>query len=188
MSKKKKRKMTNEKIGKKEKTGKQRKGTLTPIRDCGGYGIVFRRFLFGGACQYRLSSAAVQQCSSAADRGWRIVPDAILPGHLRAPQWVPARSLPVHWGLNDRKTVGGPFQSDSRYTANNFSNLECPEPLPSTNRGWRRDATSHALRGLPLCPKWLLLANRGFLREGCCPLAGVCATTVGHTIKVSWGC
>ena len=29
-----------------------------------------------------------QQCSSAADKRWRFVPDAILPGHRRAPQWV----------------------------------------------------------------------------------------------------
>ena len=43
-------------------------------------------------------SAVQQQCSSAADKGWRFVPDAILPGHRRAPQWVPARTLPVHWG------------------------------------------------------------------------------------------
>ena len=90
------------------------------------------------------TGSAVQQCNSAADRGWRIVPDAILRRHRRAPQKVPARTPPVHWGLNGRKAVGGPFGSDSRYTANKFSNLECPEPLPSTIRGWRRDVTSDA--------------------------------------------
>ena len=46
-------------------------------------------FLFGSTCQYRLTSAA--------NMGWRFVSDAILPGHRRAPQWVPARTLPVHW-------------------------------------------------------------------------------------------
>ena len=39
------------------------------------------------------ASAQAQQCSSsAADVGWRFVPDAILPGHRRAPQWVLART------------------------------------------------------------------------------------------------
>ena len=63
-------------------------------------------------------SAVQQHCSSAADKGWRFVPDAILPGHRRVPQWVPARTLTVHWGLNSRKAVGGPFGSESRCTAN----------------------------------------------------------------------
>ena len=38
------------------------------------------------------TGSAVQQHSSAADKGWRFVPDAILPGHWRAPQWVLART------------------------------------------------------------------------------------------------
>ena len=42
-------------------------------------------------------SAVQQQCSSAADKVWHFVPDAILPGHRRAPQWVPARTPTVHW-------------------------------------------------------------------------------------------
>ena len=54
-------------------------------------------------------SAVQQQCNNAADKGWRFVPDAILPGHRRAPQWVPARTPTVHCGLNSRKAVGGPF-------------------------------------------------------------------------------
>ena len=66
--------------------------------------------MFGSTCQYRLNSAA--------EKGWRFVPDAILLGHRRAPQWVPARTPTVHWGLNSRKAEGGPFGSDSRYTAN----------------------------------------------------------------------
>ena len=66
-------------------------------------------------------SAVQQQCSSAADKGWRFVPDAILPGHRRAPQWVPARTPTEHWGLDSRKAVGGPFGSDSSYTANIFT-------------------------------------------------------------------
>ena len=61
-------------------------------------------------------SIQVQQCSSAADKGWRFIPYVILPGHRRAPQWVPARTLTVRWSLNSRKAVGGPFGSDRRYT------------------------------------------------------------------------
>ena len=66
------------------------------------------------------SSAAVQQCSSAADKGWRFVPDALLPGHRKAPQWVPARTPTFYFCLNCRKAVGGPFGSDNRYTTNTF--------------------------------------------------------------------
>ena len=40
--------------------------------------LVFLLLLVCGTCQYRLSSAA--------DKGWRCVPDAILPGHRRAHQ------------------------------------------------------------------------------------------------------
>ena len=64
-------------------------------------------------------SAVQQQCSSAADKGWRFVSDAVLLRHRRAPHWgFPARTPTAHWGLNSRKAVGGPFGSDSRYTAN----------------------------------------------------------------------
>ena len=59
-----------------------------------------------------------QQCSSSADEGWRFVPDAMLPGHRRALQWVPARTPTVRWGSDSGKAVGGPFGSESRYTAN----------------------------------------------------------------------
>ena len=69
----------------------------------------------------RRSSVQAQQCSSAADEGWRFVPDAILLGHRRAPQWVPATTPTVHRDLNSRKAVGGPFGSDSGYTANIFT-------------------------------------------------------------------
>ena len=31
---------------------------------------------------------------------------------------VPATTPTEHWGLNSSKVVGGPFGSDSRYTAN----------------------------------------------------------------------
>ena len=63
--------------------------------------VLDRRSVLGSTCQDRLSSAAAvqQQCSSAADKAWRFVPDAILPGHRRAPQWVPARTPTLHWGL-----------------------------------------------------------------------------------------
>ena len=81
--------------------------------------VLDRRDVFGSTCQFRLSSAAAvqQQCSSAADKGWRFVPDTVLPGHRRVPQWVPARTPTVHWGLKSRKAVGGPFGSaDTRQT------------------------------------------------------------------------
>ena len=74
-------------------------------------------------------SAVQQQCSSAADKGWRFVPDAILPGHRRAPQWVPARTPTVHWGLNSRKAVGGPFGSDSRVHGKHGSGAGCQEQV-----------------------------------------------------------
>ena len=57
----------------------------------------------------RVNTGSAVQRSSAADKCWRFVPDAILPGHRRAPQWVPARTPTVHWCLNSRKAVGGPF-------------------------------------------------------------------------------
>ena len=72
----------------------------------------------GSAVQQQCSSSAAAVRSSAAEMGWRFVPDAFPPGHRRAPQWVPARTPTVHWGLNSRKAVGGPSGSDSRYTAN----------------------------------------------------------------------
>ena len=65
-----------------------------------------------------MSIQAPQCSSSPADESWRFVPDAILLGHRRAPQWVQARTPTVHFGLNSRKSVGVPFGSDSRYTAN----------------------------------------------------------------------
>ena len=34
------------------------------------------------------------------------------------PRWVPTKTPIVHWGLNSRKAVGGPFGSDSRHTGN----------------------------------------------------------------------
>ena len=51
-------------------------------------------------------SAVQQQCSSAADNGWRFVPDAILPGHRRAPKWIEARAPTVLWGPDSGKAVG----------------------------------------------------------------------------------
>ena len=75
---------------------------------------MFFFFFFCLVARVNTGSAVQQQCSSAADEGWRFVPDAILPGHRRAPQWVPERTPTVHWGLNS----SGPFGSESRYTAN----------------------------------------------------------------------
>ena len=53
--------------------------------------VLDRRGVFGGTCQYRLSSAAAVK--------------QIRVGHRRALQWVPARTPTVHWGLNCRKAV-----------------------------------------------------------------------------------
>ena len=47
-------------------------------------------------------------------KGWRSAPDAILPRHWRAPQWVPARTPTVHWGPNNGEAVGGPHQPPER--------------------------------------------------------------------------
>ena len=47
---------------------------------------------------------------STTTKAWRSAPDAILPGHRRAPQWVPARTPTVHWGPNNGEAVGGPHQ------------------------------------------------------------------------------
>ena len=81
----------------------------------------FHSYLFFLVARVSTGSAVKQQCSSAADKGWRFVPDAILLGHRRAPQWVPARTPTVHWGPDSGEAVGGPSRSDSRYTANTFA-------------------------------------------------------------------
>ena len=78
-------------------------------------------WLTEGVClvaRVNTGSAVQQQSSSAADEGWRFVPDAILPGHRSAPQWVPARTPTVHWGADSGKAVGGSSKPDSRHTAN----------------------------------------------------------------------
>ena len=41
-------------------------------------------------------------------KGWRSVPDAILPGHRRAHWWVPARTPTVHQCHQSGEAVGGP--------------------------------------------------------------------------------
>ena len=41
-------------------------------------------------------------------KGWRSVPDAILPGHRRAHWWVPARTPTVHQCPQSGEAVGGP--------------------------------------------------------------------------------
>ena len=70
-------------------------------------------YLFGSTCQNRLTSAAaVQQIRVGA---LSAVPPCLA---LEGTPVGPARTPPVHWGLNSRKAVGGPFGSDSRYTAN----------------------------------------------------------------------
>ena len=76
------------------------------------------RKLFGSTFQYRLSSAAAVQIRVRA-----FVPNDVLPGHRRAPQWVQARTPTVHLGSDSGKAVAGPSRSDSRYTANMVAEL-----------------------------------------------------------------
>ena len=52
----------------------------------------------------------VQWTKHASRSDSRSAPDAILPGHWRAPQWVPARTPTVHWGPVRGEAVGGPQQ------------------------------------------------------------------------------
>ena len=80
------------------------------------------------AARVNTGSAVQQQCSSAADKGWRFVPDAILPGHRRAPQWVPARTPTVHWGLNRRK-AGWPVWSRQQIHGKHGCGAGCLEQV-----------------------------------------------------------
>ena len=52
-----------------------------------------------------LSTAEAQ--FSAAEKGWRSAPDAILPGHRRAHWWVPAKTPTVHQCPHSAEAVGG---------------------------------------------------------------------------------
>ena len=47
-------------------------------------------------------------CSVVQHEGWRFVPNAILPGHRRALQWVLARTPTVHWGVVVLEVPGRP--------------------------------------------------------------------------------
>ena len=87
--------------------------------------VLGRGSVIGSMCQYSLSSV---QCSSssAAKKGWRSAPDAILPGHRRARQWVPARTPMVHWGADSGETVGGPTSSQQIHGKQSFlKNIFC---------------------------------------------------------------
>ena len=64
------------------------------------------------------SAAVLHQCSSAAGKGWRFVPRCHPAWSSEGTPVGPGKDPPVHWGLNSRKAVGGPFGSDTRYTAN----------------------------------------------------------------------
>ena len=57
-------------------------------------------------CQHHRSTTT----NTVQPHSWRSAPDAILPGHRRAPQWVPARTPTVHWGPNNGEAVGGPYE------------------------------------------------------------------------------
>ena len=45
----------------------------------------------------------VARVSAAVQQKRVFVPDVILPGHRRAPQWVLARTPTAHWGLDSRR-------------------------------------------------------------------------------------
>ena len=66
---------------------------------------------------------SLQSVSSSSQRFGSLSPDTILPGYRRAPQWVPARTPTVHWGLVSGKAVGGPVgQYSTANSAENTSN------------------------------------------------------------------
>ena len=65
-----------------------------------------------GRTRAHVSSSTSEQ----QPEGWRFVPDTILPGYRRAPQWVPARTPTVRWGLVSWKAVGGPNNSSAQQT------------------------------------------------------------------------
>ena len=50
-------------------------------------------FVIAVAHQLSLQHSQLEQ----QPEGWRFVPDTILPGNRRAPQWVPARTPTAHW-------------------------------------------------------------------------------------------
>ena len=74
-------------------------------------------------------------------KGWRSAPDAILPGHRRAPQWVPARTPTVQSGPVIGEAVGGPQQPPkgrsavrTRRTRNSLSNSCVPVSVERLDR------------------------------------------------------
>ena len=74
----------------------------------------------------RVSTGSAVQCSSAAVQQIRVgalspMPSCLIRGH---PSGSRQRTPTAHWGLKSRRVVGGPFGSDSRYTANTFQFFE----------------------------------------------------------------
>ena len=69
-----------------------------------------RHSCWKNACMHEVRITCPPPPTKHNHKGWHSAPDAILPGHRRAPQWVPARTPTVHWGPNNGEAVGGPHQ------------------------------------------------------------------------------
>ena len=74
-------------------------------------------------------SAVQQQCSSAADKGWRFVPDAILRGHRRAPQWGPGKDSYRTLGLEQQEGCGWPVWIRQQTQDKHGSGAGCQEQV-----------------------------------------------------------
>ena len=66
------------------------------------------------ACMHDVHSTCPLPPTPHNHKGWRSAPDAILPGHRRAPQWVPARTPTVHWGPVNGDGRGWPTTTAQR--------------------------------------------------------------------------
>ena len=71
---------------------------------------------------------------STTTKGWRSAPDAILSGHPRAPQWIPARTPTVHWGPNNGEAVGGPHQRPKGRSAHAMTRTQDSPTHKSSDR------------------------------------------------------
>ena len=74
-----------------------------------------RECVCGSTCNHGSTRAprnqfSVQHSQQQQPEGWRFVPDTILPGYRRAPQWVPAKTPTVHLGPDQREGRGWPIK------------------------------------------------------------------------------
>ena len=70
-----------------------------------------------------LIARAHMQQQSSSQRGWRFVPDTILPGYQWAPQWVPARTPTVHWA----RSAGRPWVARAEFSTADHSVRNTPK-------------------------------------------------------------